>query len=152
MVAYIGLFCIVIYFVYSSIPHDIGQLKDFMLENPEKLNVSLSLRMAEILILSLVFFFGYSFVVKKNGIIRFSRLIIVITVVLSSIISIQVGGILINNYEKIANIEIQKGHIARDKLTVSSNGKNIIVLFLDGFSSQILPDLFENKTGLDARA
>ena len=148
MVAYIGLFCIVIYFVYSSIPHDIGQIKDLMLENPENLNVSRALRMVEILILSLVFFFGYSLVVRKNAIIRFSRLIIVITIVLPSIVSIQVGGFFINNHEKITNIEIQKGYIARDKLTVSSNGENIIVLMLDGFSSQILPDLFEKKPDL----
>ncbi len=148
LVAYIGLFCIVIYFVYSSIPHDIGQIKDLMLENPENLNVSLPFRMVEILILSLVFYFGYSLVVKKNGIIRFSRLIIVITIVLPTIVSMQVGGFFINNYEKIANIEIQKRYIARDKLALSSNGKNIIVLLLDAFSSQILPDLFEKKPDL----
>ena len=148
IVAYIGLFCIVIYFIYSSIPYDIGQIKNFMLENPEKLNFSLSLRVLEILIIAFLFFLGYCFMVKKKGIIHFSRSIIAITIILPSFFSIQVGRFFINNYEKITGIEIQKEYKGGDKLTLSSNGKNIIVLFLDAFSSQILPDLFEKKPEL----
>ena len=82
IVAYIGLFCIVIYFIYSSIPYDIGQIKNFMLENPEKLNFSLSLRSLEILIISFLLFFGYVFMVKKKGIIYFARSIIAIAIIL----------------------------------------------------------------------
>jgi YidC/Oxa1 family membrane protein insertase len=148
IVAYIGLFCIVIYFIYSSIPYDIGQIKDFMLENPEKLNFALSLRSLEILVISFLLFFGYFFMVKKKGIIYFSRSIIAIAVILSSLFSIQVGRLFINNYEKIKDGEIQKEYKGGDRLILSSNGKNIIVLFLDGFSSQILPDLFGRKPEL----
>jgi YidC/Oxa1 family membrane protein insertase len=148
IIAYIGLFCIVIYFIYSSIPYDIGQIKNFRLENPEKLDFSLSLRVLEILIIAFLFFIGYRFMVKKKGIIHFSRPIIVITIILPAFFSIQVGRFFINNYEKITNIEIKKEYKGGDKVTLSSNGKNIIVLFLDAFSSQILPDLFEKKPEL----
>jgi Sulfatase len=138
----------VIYFIYSSIPYDIGQIKNFMLENPEKLNFSLSLRLLEILIIAFLLFFGYFFMVKKKGIIHFSRSIIATAIILPSLFSIQVGRLFINNYEKITGIEIQKEYKGGDKLILSSNGKNIIVLFLDGFSSQILPDLFGKKPEL----
>ena len=148
IVAYIGLFCIVIYFIYSSIPYDTGHIKNFMLENPEKLNFSLSLRSLEILIISFLLFFGYFLMVKKKGIIYFSRSIIAIAIILPSLFSIQVGLLFINNYDKIKGGEIQKEYKGGDKLILSSNGKNIIVLLLDGFSSQILPDLFGKKPEL----
>ena len=148
IVAYVGLFCITIYFIYSSIPYDIGQIKDLMLENPEKLNFSLSLRALEILDYSFPLLLWILFYGKKKGIIHFSRSIIVITIILPSFFSVQVGRFFINNYEKITDIEIQKEYKGGGKLTLSSNGKNIIVLFLDVFSSQILPDLFEKKPEL----
>ena len=55
------------------------------------------------------------------------------------------GRLFINNYEKIKGVEIQKEYKGGDRLILSSNGKNIIVLFLDGFSSQILPQSFFGK-------
>jgi YidC/Oxa1 family membrane protein insertase len=147
-VAYLGLFGIVIYFIYSSIPYDIGQIKNFLLENPEKLNVPLSIRLLELFGIAVVFFFGYFFMVSKKGIIYFSRSIIASAIILPSLFSIQVGRLFIHNYETIREIEIQKAYKGGDKLILSSNGKNIIVLFLDAFSSQILPDLFERKPEL----
>ena len=148
VVAYIAFFSIAVYFIYSSIPYNIGQIKNFLLENPEKLNISLSMRLLEISVIAFVFFFGYVFMVKKKGIVYFSRPIIAGAIVLPSLFSLQVGRLFMNNYDKIKSIEIQKGYKGGDKLFLSSNGKNIIVLFLDGFSSQILPDLFDKKPEL----
>jgi hypothetical protein len=148
LVAYLGLFFVVIYFVYSSIPFEIGQIKDFMLENPEKLNISFSLRMAETLVIASLFFLGYYFMVKKRGIVRSFRPIVVISIILPAFLSIQVGRFFFDNYQKITRVEVQKRYEGGNQLTVSSNGRNIIVLFLDAFSSQILPDLFEKKPQL----
>ncbi len=148
MVAYIALFAIASYFIYSSIPYDIGQIKNFLLENPERLNMSLSMKWLEIFIIAFVFFFGYAFMVQRRGIVYFSRSIIATSLVLPSLLSIQVGRLFVNNYEKLRGVESQKEYKGGDKLVLSSNGKNIIVLFLDGFSSQILPDLFGKKPEL----